>query len=268
MTPLRLDDEPKPFLKRLVLHRILPLAGVFGLIIGATWFIKQDYLGQWTGMAKQAAIDLSADAGFKVNQIYVRGRKRADKGALLALINIRRGDPIFQTDPEAAAKSLEKMHWVDQATVTRRLPDEIHINLVERQALALYQHQKKLRLIDRSGNIIPDQEISQFAHLPMVIGPSAHEQAPDLFTLLSAQPSVLNQLDNAIWIGGRRWNLHLTNGITIKLPETGAELALARYVKLSDQPQFQSDDIAVVDLRYPDKAVITQREPDNSGASS
>ncbi len=276
MTPLRLDDDPKPFLKRLVVHRILPLTGVFGVIIAVTWFIKHDYIGKWSTSAVDYAIETSADAGFRVDQIYVRGRNRTDKDTLLSVINIRKGDPIFITDPDMAAGLLEKLHWVKQANVTRRLPDQIHIDLVEHQPLALYQHKQKLHVIDESGNIIPDQDVSQFSNLPMVIGPSANDRAASLFSMLAAEPNIWSQVDHANWIGGRRWNIHLKNGVTIKLPENDAGLALARYATLSAQPQFQADQIGSVDLRYSDRAVITQRnstidpqmEPHQSGASS
>lgn len=265
MTPLRLDDDPKPFLKRLILHRILPLAAIFGVIIAATWFIKHDYLGKWSKSAANYAIDLSAQAGFRVDQIYVRGRNRTDKDTLLSIINIRQGDPIFITDPDMAARMVEKLHWVKKANITRRLPDQIHIDLVEHQPLALYQHKKKLHVIDESGNIIPDQDVSQFSHLPMVIGPSANDQAASLFSMLAAEPGILADVDHANWIGRRRWNIHLKNGVTIKLPEEDTPLALARYASLSAKPQFQADQISSVDLRYSDRAVITQRDPSDPG---
>jgi cell division protein FtsQ len=63
-----------------------------------------------------------------------------------------------------------------------------------------------------------------------------------------------------VFVAGRRWDLHLDNGVTVKLPEKNVREALAQLVKLESQQHLLARDVVVVDLRLPDR--ITVRLPE------
>ena len=65
---------------------------------------------------------------------------------------------------------------------------------------------------------------------------------------------------DAVLVADRRWDLHLENGVTIKLPEKGVKEALAQLVKLNAESRLLDRDVVVVDLRLPDR--ITVRLPE------
>ena len=54
----------------------------------------------------------------------------------------------------------------------------------------------------------------------------------------------------------RRWNLRLTNGIDVRLPETNVAAALDRLVELDRDKKLLSRDITMVDLRLPDRVTV------------
>ena len=54
----------------------------------------------------------------------------------------------------------------------------------------------------------------------------------------------------------RRWNLRLTNGLDVRLPEAGVEQALERLVALDREKKLLSRDITSVDLRLPDRVTV------------
>jgi cell division protein FtsQ len=60
----------------------------------------------------------------------------------------------------------------------------------------------------------------------------------------------------AVLVAGRRWDLHLDNGVTVKLPEKGAREALQRLVKLDVERELLARDVSVVDLRLPDRVTV------------
>jgi cell division protein FtsQ len=60
----------------------------------------------------------------------------------------------------------------------------------------------------------------------------------------------------SILVAGRRWNLHLANGIDVRLPETNVEDALDRLVALDRDKRLLSRDITMVDLRLPDRVTV------------
>ncbi len=60
----------------------------------------------------------------------------------------------------------------------------------------------------------------------------------------------------SILVAERRWNLRLTNGIDVRLPETDVEAALDRLVELDHDKKLLSRDITMVDLRLPDRVTV------------
>ena len=57
-------------------------------------------------------------------------------------------------------------------------------------------------------------------------------------------------------IGERRWDLHLDNGIMVKLPEDHVDAALAELVELERQDGLLGRDISAVDMRFADRLVV------------
>ncbi len=77
--------------------------------------------------------------------------------------------------------------------------------------------------------------------------------------LLTYEPAVSRQLRAAVWVGQRRWNLVLNNGVEIWLPEEDAVAALQQLAKLDGQHKLLSREFGVVDLRLPDKLYLRKR---------
>ena len=59
-----------------------------------------------------------------------------------------------------------------------------------------------------------------------------------------------------IFVGERRWNLRLKDGLDIRLPENDVGNALATLSTLDKQERLFSRDIVVVDLRLPDRLTV------------
>ena len=65
----------------------------------------------------------------------IEGRANTPEPLLRAALGISKGDPILGFSLDAARRNVEKLAWVEQATVERRLPDTIVVQLVERRAV-------------------------------------------------------------------------------------------------------------------------------------
>src|SRR5438445_781169 len=64
------------------------------------------------------------------------------------------------------------------------------------------------------------------------------------------------QVRASILIGERRWNLRLKNGLDVRLPEDGAAPALERLLALDRDNKLITRDIAIIDLRLPDRVTV------------
>lgn len=227
------------------------------------------WLGAWvwlSGLAErtgqaivQGTYELAAGQGFVVKNILVQGRKNIDADVLKALLNMEEGDPLFAFDPDEAQLSLSRLAWVKDVQVARQLPDTIIVNLIEREPLALWQHQGHIRLIDTEGTTIGNAKLKEFAHLPIIVGEDAPEHGPALLQLLDAEPVIREQLEAATRVGSRRWDLRLKNGIDVRLPEEDMGLALRRLAAAQEEDGLFDKDLTVIDAREPFRLTVRTR---------
>tara|TARA_B100000686_G_scaffold354062_1_gene462457 strand:- start:1131 stop:1997 length:867 start_codon:yes stop_codon:yes gene_type:complete len=199
---------------------------------------------------------LSINFGLKVNNVYSEGRSKTSISDLLEAIGIQRGDPILNFDAESAKDRVESLGWVKSAQITRKLPDNIHIKIIERRPFALWQNEGKIVLIDREGSVINDALTDVYSHLPIIVGKNARETAPILFQTIAEEPYLYERVVAAVRIGNRRWDIIFEGGIRVYLPEINMSKAWSRLASANLENNFFDSDVKVIDLRFPDRMIL------------
>ncbi|PCI55917.1 MAG: hypothetical protein COB36_03725 [Alphaproteobacteria bacterium] len=227
------------------------------MLWGGAWFFLSDADTDSANWVKDKTIAAAGSAGYRVENILVEGRQYSDADALLALINIEKGDSIFLFDPTDAKTQIEKIGWVKSARVERRLPDTIYIKLAERRPLALWQDGKTLSLIDENGAVLTQENLDRFKNLLMIRGKGAPKKAKELLSLLDAEQALKPLVDHAVLVENRRWDIYLLDGKRIKLPETDVGLAIRNMMLRHEQDNILGkDSITVIDARYQGRLII------------
>ena len=237
---------------------------LLGLLAGAGgggWWLWRSGIAQgvYDGFGG-TVINATALLGYRVDEVLVEGRSGSEKADLLAAIKVKRGDPILGVSLSRAQSELERLPWVAAATVERRLPNLVFVRITERRPMALWQFDRKLVLIDKFGKILADQCVERFARLPIIVGPGAPEHAPELLDQLAGSPILSPHMGAAVWVGGRRWDLRLDNGINVRLPEYDYIGALRRLSDLVSRESLFDRDIVAIDLRLPDRLIVQTGE--------
>lgn len=217
-------------------------------------------LARHTGATILAA---SAEAGFRVEEITIAGRTRTPTAQIAAALGSHHGAPILGLDLAAAKDRLEALPSVRAAAVERRLPGHIHLAIVEREPVALWQNQGQFTLVDRDGHQIPGG-IEGFEDLPLVVGEGAAQRADELLTMLASEPKLAQRVKAAVRVGNRRWNIRLDDaekGIEVRLPDEEPQAAWHRLAELDREHGLTNRNITMVDMRVPDRLVLkTERE--------
>ncbi|SMF71024.1 cell division protein FtsQ [Tistlia consotensis] len=229
---------------------VVLLLGTGGLI----W--HSGILDRAASAAGEATLQLTGDLGLKVRDVLVEGRSHTESDQLLGLLGVRRGMPILAFDPGQARERLDQLPWVADAEVERRLPDTLFIRLIEKTPLALWQHDGKITVIDTRGDVIPGVSPGRFSKLLLVVGEDAAPHAAELIEMLNGEPDLAGKVTAAIRVGDRRWNLRLDGNIDVRLPEDGAPAAWSRFAQMVRQEHLLDHDVAVVDLRLPDRLIV------------
>jgi cell division protein FtsQ len=140
--------------------------------------------------------------------------------------------------------------------VLKLYPDRLQITVTERQAFALWQKDGRVSVIATDGTVLEPFVEDRYLRLPLVVGRGAERQANDFLAAVDRYPGIVSLLRASVLVADRRWNLRLTNGIDVRLPETNVEQALDRLVMLDREKKLLSRDIVAVDLRLPDRVTV------------
>lgn len=261
---------PKKIAKKLPVDqkRANKLAGmVFGgfiLAIGLVVLLALDIPAK----AERAAGTAIGEAGFKVSGYQIVGLKHMNRALVDHVVTDelqraaeaagRDKAPQALVNVSAIRDRLLKFGWVKDARVSRRLPDTLVIDIVERKPSALWQNRGQLALVDPEGVVLDRVPVDKMPDLPLLIGPGANAQAQNLQRMMSSVPTLGPQLASASWVGGRRWDLSFQSGETIALPEgdAPAKAALTKFAKLDKSAGLLGRGIVRFDLRVPGKMIV------------
>jgi cell division protein FtsQ len=236
------------------------LGVVVGVVVAGGWWLVQPGNGAMlTTGARQIFLRATAGMGMTVENVYSLGHREAKPEAILAALEINRGDPILGFAPTQARTRLLALDWVESAIIERRLPNTIRVKIVERRPFALWQHDRHITLVDRGGAIINARDVPRFGHLPLIVGADAPAKAPALFDILRTEPDLFHRLVSAVWVGSRRWDLHFDSGLLVRFPEIGAATAWRRLVRLLGADGLREERFVSIDLRLPDRAILGPR---------
>jgi cell division protein FtsQ len=197
-------------------------------------------------------------AGFGIDDVKIAGHRETSELAVLEKLEL--GGSLIGFDVGAAQERVSDLPWVERAAVRKFYPNALVVEIVERRPFALWQRDGEVFLVDRGGTEIVPLEDGRFAGLPLLVGEGANDRVADFVGTIQAEPEVAARMRAAVLVAGRRWDLHLDNPVTVKLPERNLRGALAQLAKLDAERRLLARDVIVVDLRLPDR--ITVRLPE------
>ncbi len=155
------------------------------------------------------------------------------------------------------AKNILADPWIKNLSIKREIPDTLIINIEEFLPFAIWKTDNNIHLIDEEGKIIliPEHDVRKFSYLIIVAGDGAKDNIYSLFNMLSSNSSLFSRIKSALFIGKRRWNLELDNGIIVKMPEENLMTAWTRLDKILSINGSEID-IKSIDLRNSNKVFI------------
>jgi len=123
---------------------------------------------------------LTTSPQFAVAAIEVTGGHTLTPDAIRARIPVAIGDNVFRVDRDAVEAVLEREPWIADATVRRRLPDTIEIEVRERTAAAVVEI-GGMYLADADGRLFKRARVDagEGNGLPVITGITRDEIAAD-----------------------------------------------------------------------------------------
>ena len=198
--------------------------------------------------------------GMAAQEISITGLEHHEPEMLLAAIGVQPGGSLIGFDAVQARNILENLDWIENAKVQRLFPNQLVVDVREREPFAVWQRGQAYYVIDRSGAAMSGLEAAQMVRLPLVTGEGANTAAAELINQLAAYPDIMLQVKAAARVGSRRWTLYLDNGITVQLPERDWQQAIAMADELNRTQRLLSRGIRSLDLRLQGRVTVEVAE--------
>jgi cell division septal protein FtsQ len=236
--------------------RVLRTLAGAAVLAGAAWW------------AAAAAADLP---WLRVQHIRVHGNQRVHAGEIAALLEGMTGQSLVSVDLERWRSRLFASAWVADATLRRRLPGTIDVEVRERVPIGIARAGTDLYLVDAAGTVI-DEYGPRYADcdLPIIDGliampvsaPPAVDRARGqlvsrLMSELRTRPDLarrVSQID-----AGNLHDVHVIldgDPAVVRLGETRFAERLESYVSLQAALREHVPDIDYVDVRFGERVYV------------
>ncbi len=161
-------------------------------------------------------------------------------------------------DVSRIRERLLQFGWVSDARVSRRLPDTLVIDIVERTPAALWQDRQQLALIDAEGVVLDRVPVHDMPDLPLLIGPGANTRARDLNRAGGCAGAFSRSSPSASRVSGRRWDLSFSRARRSRFPKAMRPLAprSSRFADLDRSNGLLGRGLVRLDLRVPGKMIV------------
>lgn len=213
------------------------------------------------GLPNLAGLQLAqvaSDAGFEVRHVDVRGVKNLNELKVYERALARRDRAMSRVDLDSLRQELLALSWVKDARVSRQLPDTLVIDIVEREPHAVLRKADRFMLIDETGHELEIVTRARAQGKLIVSGMGAGQQVVPLSQLLDAAPGLQPHVQEAEWIGNRRWNITFKTGQVLALPEGDRQSAgaLVSFARLDGTNRLLGGKVTIFDMRAGDRIYL------------
>lgn len=230
------------------------------IVITLTATVIAFRLPQLAGLAIGEGI---GQLGFTLKHVETRGNQRVSTQAIYDIAFNQQSSAMPLVDLDGTRARLLQLPWIREARVSRRLPDTMVIEVIERVPVAVWQREGRFHLVDAEG-VVLEPVGAVMPQLVRLIGPDANRNFASLNALLGAAPRLRPMVTDATWVGQRRWDLHFQGGEVLSLPEGEAEArrAIERFAQMDQRDTLLGRGFARIDMRDPRRAYVRiSREP-------
>ncbi|OSZ72585.1 hypothetical protein CAP39_04495 [Sphingomonas sp. IBVSS1] len=208
----------------------------------------------WAGF-----VQWTAAHGWEVRHVELTGAREQNRLAIYNAVLNGPSNAMLDTDLDDVRTRLRALPWIADASVQRRLPDTLVIEVTERKPVALWQLHGKLAAIDISGRVLARDRLERWNDLPILVGPGANARVRDALELIAATP-LGRDMFAATLVGGRRWDLRFKSGEVLALPDQPgqARAALASFARLDAKgpDRLLGGRFTRFDMRLPGRMIV------------
>lgn len=203
-----------------------------------------------------------------LTKVSIEGEfKYLNQQDLAMMVNESISGGFLRVDLGELKQVVEKHPWVSRVMVERQWPSQLKIDITEEVPIARWGDKAFLNRLGESLNITDNSHLHKLPLLTADFGESTEimEQYQYLSRLLLPTGLKLSELQlDAMGV----WKVKTNRGIRLVIGRDEVGEKIRRLVAVWESGlEIQSDNIAVIDMRYPNGLAITWRNADRLGTA-
>lgn len=219
---------------------------------------------------------LHHDARFRIESaqsITTQGNRELTRGRVLAVFAPDIGRNLFDVPLAERRAEMEKLPWVEEATVMRVLPNRLRVSVRERRPVAFAEVDGRIELVDAAGVLLamsPQEMAARHYSFPVVKGLNPREPQELRAARMRQYEGFLSALDaGGQNVSAKLSEIDLTDPEDVKatVSASGKDLLLhfghrdyaarwQNYVAHVAEWEARYPNLAGVDLRYRNEVVL------------
>ncbi|PPD46226.1 MAG: cell division protein FtsQ [Methylocystis sp.] len=198
--------------------------------------------------------------GFDISAVTITGQSRMSDKELLAASGVGPRDSLPFLDVNAVRDRLMAVPLVKSARVMKLYPNRLVVAIEERQPHALWQRSGRVSVISEDGVEIDELRDERYLGLPFVVGEGAQKRLPEYLVLLKGAGDIARRIKAGVLVAGRRWDIEMTDGVIVKLPETDPGRGVEALARLQREARILDKAVMAIDLRLRDRVTVRLTE--------
>ncbi len=225
---------------------VLVLGGAagYGFVRGGQY---DTFVGQYGGLGDVAARGL----GFGIDVVTIHGARELHENEIMQAAGLNARNSLVFLDVAQVRERLKQVPLVAEVAVRKLYPDRLMIDITERTPFALWQKDGVVMVIAADGTPIQEVDDARFVELPFVAGVGANKRVDEFEKILAAGGDLRGRVRAGVLVGERRWNVKMTSGLDVRLPETNPAAAFAQFAQYVRGQRLLDKDLLYVDFRIP-----------------
>ena len=257
---------PRPtradFFARIAVSRLTTFCLAAGLLGGAFFYgaVQGGAYDRFVAENGAPADLIARGLGFGLDSVTIAGARELVDDEILAAAGVSGKNSLLFLNAAEVRERLLKVPMVREASVRKLYPGRLLLDVTEREPNAIWQKDGLLMVVAADGTAIEEARDGRFAELPFVVGAGANKRVAEFQSIVAAAPDMGLRVRAGVLVSERRWNIRMTNGVDVKLPEKDAAAAFAAFAKLAREQRLLEKDILSVDFRMSGRVFVRLAE--------
>ena len=192
---------------------------------------------------------------FSLKNININGLSDEEKINIENELNKLKNKNIFKISENNVLEKLSKFSFLENISVKKIMPSSLNINLSKTFIVGKSFINGEEFYIGKNGKLINSKLIFIKNKIPEVFGEFEIMEFLNLYNIVNSQQYEIGEIEKYYYYKNRRWDLLLSNGLTLMLPSKNQKNSIKIYKQLLDNGNLNN--IKIVDLRVVNQIIMT-----------